>query len=123
MNAARGLIIKAPWTDLIFSGCKTWEIRGAKTNIRGRIAIIQSGTKHIYGYADLVDCIGPLTVDQMNLSSNRKKHSIPLKVENEDEMPYPKTYAWVLDKVEKLKPPIPYKHPSGAIIWVNLENQ
>jgi hypothetical protein len=34
---------------------------------------------------------------------------------------YRQTYAWVLEKPVTLKRPVPYQHPSGAIIWVKLE--
>jgi hypothetical protein len=34
---------------------------------------------------------------------------------------YRQTYAWVLEKPRRLKQPVPYKHPSGAVIWVRLE--
>ena len=52
-----GLIIKPEWIDKILSGKKTWEIRGNKTKIRGKIALIQSGTSEIYGTCELVDVI------------------------------------------------------------------
>jgi hypothetical protein len=29
--------------------------------------------------------------------------------------------AWVLDNPRPLKKPLPYQHPSGAIIWVKLD--
>jgi hypothetical protein len=58
-HTGRGLIIMEPWAERILIGKKTWEIRGSKTHIRGKIDIIQSGTGHDYGTANLVDCIGP----------------------------------------------------------------
>jgi hypothetical protein len=30
-------------------------------------------------------------------------------------------YAWVLKDVVKFKNPVPYKHPSGAVTWVTLD--
>lgn len=119
MYISRALIIKTPWTDLILKGEKTWEIRGSKTNIRGTIGIIESGTGTIVGAVDLIDCIGPLSVEEMN--KHGKKHQLitPMYA---DEMPYPKTYAWVVDGPVKFKKPVPYNHPMGAVIWVNLDN-
>lgn len=32
-------------------------------------------------------------------------------------------YAWVLKDVIKFKNPVPYKHPSGAVTWVTLDEQ
>ena len=37
----KALIVKKPWIDYILDGIKTWEIRGSKTNIRGKIELIQ----------------------------------------------------------------------------------
>ena len=69
----KGLIIKQKWLDKIFAGEKTWEIRGSKTQIRGQIYLIQSGTKHIYGKADLVDCI---TLDLQTYQDSKHMHCI-----------------------------------------------
>ena len=33
---------------------------------------------------------------------------------------YPNTYAWELTNVKRLRKPVPFKHPSGAVIWVML---
>jgi hypothetical protein len=30
-------------------------------------------------------------------------------------------YAWILSKPKRYKEPIPYKHPKGAVIWVNIK--
>ena len=46
------------------------------------------------------------------------KHHIPLDVLTE--LSYEKTYAWVMSEPKLLEPPVPYKHPSGAVIWVRL---
>ena len=52
-----GLIIKEKWLRLILSGLKSWEIRGSRTKKRGTIYLIQSGSSHIMGQVDIVDCI------------------------------------------------------------------
>jgi len=120
MAITRGLVIKSPWTDLILKGKKTWEIRGSKTNIRGKIGIIESGTGTIVGTANLVDSLGPLSVREMNKHGKEHQLITPMKA---TEMPYAKTYAWVMEDVVLFKKPKPYKHPMGAVIWVDLENQ
>ena len=33
---------------------------------------------------------------------------------------YGKPYAWVMQGARRLKEPIPYRHPSGAVKWVSL---
>ncbi|WP_408011588.1 ASCH domain-containing protein [Pseudalkalibacillus sp. A8] len=40
----------------MLDGRKTWEIRGTNPIIRGKIALIKSGTGMIFGTADLIDC-------------------------------------------------------------------
>lgn len=36
--------------------------------------------------------------------------------------PYKNTYAWILENPILFNEPVPYKHPMGAVIWVNLSN-
>ena len=113
----KGLIIKDPHITRIFSGLKTWEIRGNNTKIRGEIFLIKSGSKCIFGKVNLVDSI-KLDIDSFHI--NRDKHCLydPSII-----APYPRTYAWVLENPVLFDEPIPYIHPKGAIIWVNLPVQ
>lgn len=112
----KGLVIKSPWIEHILSGKRTWEIRGSHTSTRERIALIKSRSGRVWGTCTLADCVGPLTLD--DLRANADKHQIPL--ENLNELPYARTYAWVLKDVQALAEPIPYKHPTGAVVWVKL---
>lgn len=113
----KGLIIKSPWADYILEGKKSWEIRGSNTKIRGEIAIIKSGTGLIYGTAELVDVI-KLSKDMFE--SEIEKHQIRnMKYEEL----YKKPYAWVFQKPVYFTTPVPYQHPQGAVIWVNLQKQ
>lgn len=107
----KGLIIKSPHIERILLGVKRWEIRGSKTNIRGRIALIKSGSKTIVGYANLVDC-GLLSKERFKETQRFHQANGYVK--------YKTMYFWELDSPEILEKPIPYKHPQGAIIWVNL---
>lgn len=113
----KGLIIKDPWIELIFEGLKTWEIRGSNSKIRGTIALIKSGTGMIYGTVEIVDSI-LLTSEQYYQAF--EKHRIPDT--DEKPLPYKKVHAWVLINPVKFEKPIPYVHPQGAVIWVNLDN-
>jgi hypothetical protein len=115
----KGLVIKSPWIEKILLGEKTWEIRGSRTNIRGRIALIKSGSKTLLGSAELVDCIplyGPNNGDL--LLNNFDKHRVPL-----GGVTYEKPHAWVLDHIISYLKPISYSHPQGAVIWVDLTDQ
>ena len=109
----KALIIKQPWIDYILEGKKTWEIRGRKTNIRGQIELIQSGSGLVVGSCNIVDC-KEITLEEY--SNNINKHSIT----DTTILPYKRTYAWIISDAIKYKEPRKYKHPQGAIIWVNL---
>lgn len=111
----KGLIVKSPWIDYILSGDKTWEIRGLRTKIRGEIGLIKSGSGRIYGKANLIDCF---EISLPIYQSSIKMHMIPKEFLNV--LPYKKTFAWVLEKAERFDEPIPYIHPMGAVIWVNI---
>lgn len=112
----KALIIKQPWIDLILAGKKTIEIRGSKTNIRGKIALIASGTGQVIGTcmvnesinlaeeADLSDVVIKSCVDETTIRSFYKNPN-----------------GWVLSDAKRLTTPVKYKHPMGAIIWVKLE--
>jgi hypothetical protein len=113
----RALVVRHPWIDKILAGKKTWEIRGSNTTIRETIALIPGGSGTVAGVCDLVDCIGPLSADIFRKNAT-KAGMLP----GEARLGwYRNTYAWVLANPKELKPPVPYDHPSGAVIWVCLE--
>lgn len=109
----RALIIKQPWIDYILDGNKTWEIRGSNTNVRGEIELIQSGSGLVVGKCKIIDC-KELTLQEYKQS--KAYHNI----ENRNNLPYKKTYAWILSDATRYEAPRPYSHPKGAIIWVRL---
>lgn len=109
----KALIIKRPWIDYILEGKKTWEIRGSKTNIKGKIELIQSGSGLVVGSCEIIDC-KELTLE--DYKRNIDKHNI----QNVEDLPYKKTFAWVIADARRYETPRKYKHPQGAIIWVNL---
>lgn len=111
----RGLIIHSEPINDILAGRKTWEIRGKRTHIRETIGLIEKGTGTVVGLCELVDCIGPLSLAGMR--RNVSKHRIPLAHLRSRKNHYKTIYAWVLKKPRRLKPPVPYRHKSGVIIW------
>jgi len=115
----KGLIIKEPWIDLILTGEKVWEIRGSNTKIRGTIALIKGGTGTVVGLCELKNVIGPLSINKLRRS--QPFHAIPSN-QLKSGLPYPKTYAWILCNTVRLSKPVSYRHPRGAVIWVNLPN-
>ena len=110
----KSLIIKKKFLDKIFLGLKTWELRGSNTKIRGTIRLIESGSGLIIGEADLVDCVGHLSLDDLKSNFTYTQYDVQSNM-----LKYKKTYAWILKNPKIYKDPIPYKHPQGAIIWVN----
>lgn len=114
----KALIIKKRWLDLILAKRKSWEIRGSRTTIRGRIGLIESGSGKIMGTCELDDVRGPLSISELRRTSS--KHGVPPR-DFGSRPPYKKTYAWVLKNPRRFRRPRPYEHPQGAVIWVNLE--
>lgn len=109
----KALIIKKPWIDYILNGSKVWEIRGCNTKMRGIIELIQSGSELVVGSCNIVDC-KELTLE--DYKNNIDKHNIY----DIDSLPYKRTYAWIITNAKRYETPRRYKHPNGAIIWVNL---
>jgi hypothetical protein len=116
----KALLIRQPWIDKMLRGEKRWELRGSRTKVRGLIALIQSGTGTVVGTCELVDVEGPLSLAELRQSTAR--HRVPANRFN-NRPPYPRTYAWVLRGARRLYKPVRYKHPVGAVIWVNLSSR
>jgi hypothetical protein len=114
------LVIESPWIDLILAGDKTWEVRKRRANQRHRIALIKSGSGRIFGTCRVVDCVGPLSIDELH--ANKNSHKIPRNKLGQY-WEEGKTYAWVLADPQAFEQPIPYRHKSGAVIWVTLTQE
>lgn len=118
MSITKGLVIDSPPIDRILAGQKTWEMRSTATKQRGRFALIRKGSGLIVGTVEIVGCEGPLTPEQM--LENQSLHMIdPARIRNGEVAKW--THAWVLRDVRPLARPVPYRHPSGAVIWVTLD--
>ena len=115
----RALIIRSPHIEKILDGRKIWEIRGSRTDVREQVGLVRSGSGTIIGVCDVVDCI-PILTDEQFRRNARKAGSKPSEVSLGY---YKNTFAWVLANPQYLKAPVPYKHPTGAIIWVKLDAQ
>lgn len=118
MTISRGLIIDSPHIDNILSGRKTWELRSTATRQRGLIALIRKGSGQIIGTVDLHDCRGPLSDEELGV--NRDKHLRTAERMNDPSVAKYR-YAWELRSARVLSAPVPYSHPSGAVIWVKLD--
>jgi hypothetical protein len=118
INITKGLVIAPPWISLILNGQKDWEMRAKATEHRGWFALIWKGMGAVYGVARLVDVGLPLDIEQM--TANFERHRIPNESILAGEVAAWNT-PWMLDDVIRLPKPVPYKHPSGAVTWVRLE--
>jgi guanosine-3',5'-bis(diphosphate) 3'-pyrophosphohydrolase len=114
MNTLSAIPIQEPWIDMILIGAKTWEIRTKNTLKIGPVALIRSGSKTVVATATLseVVLITP-KIARTNASLMGMTVGEALSCVGE--------FAWVLKDVNVLKKPVPYKHPSGAITWVTLD--
>lgn len=112
MNKA--FIVKEHWGNLILDNEKLWEIRGTGTQIRGRVGVIFSGTGMIQGS---VEVVGSSLLLKEDFEMFRKLHHIS---EEFEDLPYREPHAWYLKDAIRFTEPIPYQHPQGAVIWVNL---
>jgi hypothetical protein len=116
----KGLIVDEPWIGLILSGLKTWEMRKTKCRHRGPIALIRKGSGQVVGTAELADSL-PAINDKNEYARAEAHHRI---APNRQLAALDAGWRvpWVLRNVQLLTVPIAYAHPSGAVIWVNLDN-
>ena len=109
------LIVKKQWLDLIFSGLKIWEMRATRTSVRGTIGLIEAGTGTVVGTAELVDCGSPL--DEKQAAIYRAHHCV-----DDLELLKKWKYPWRLRAAKRFDEPVPYRHPPGAMIWVEVDD-
>jgi hypothetical protein len=115
----KALIVDEPWMSHILKGDKTWEMRKTQCKIRGPVALIRKGSGQVVGIAEVIGSLPPIT-SLAEFAAAEPKHRIP-------PVRQPRSFAdgwrnpWVLAKARPLARPVPYRHPSGAVIWVNLE--
>jgi hypothetical protein len=116
-RVTRGLIIRPEPIEKILSGLKTWEMRSRPVEIRETVALVKKGSKAVYGVADIVDCIGPLS--DAERMANESFHRVePHRWSDPDVAKY--RFAWVLSNVRRLKEPVPYVH-RGGVQFVTLD--
>ena len=119
LTIEKGIIIAEPWISKILAGEKAWEMRSTRTPMRGTIALVKKGTKTVVGLADIYDVEGPLSLEDLRRTTS--KHCV-----TESEFTaegYNWFYAWKMKNILKLKTPVPYKHKSGATVWVVLDDE
>jgi hypothetical protein len=115
----KALVIDEPWITAILSGDKTWEMRKKNCNIRGQIALIRKGSSHVVGTANVVDS-RPALATRADYAAAERQHRIP-PARQERAFADGWRTPWVLANARSLQKAVRYKHPSGAVVWVNLE--
>ena len=119
MTTLSAIPIQTPMIDGILDGFKKWEIRSKFTKKIGPVALIRSKSGTVVGTATLAEVIRltpKLAYENTDIMGFR-----PLTMEEAKELDG--LYAWVLKDVIKFKTPVPYKHPSGAVTWVTLNEE
>jgi hypothetical protein len=113
------LIIAEPWIGLILLGKKTWETRKTACHYRSRIALIREGSGRIVGTADVTDSLRSLANAEA-YGRAEPQHRIP---PSRQELAFNDGWRtpWVSANADALRSSVPYKHPPGAVIWVNLD--
>lgn len=114
MNTLSAIPIRYPWIDMILDGVKTWEIRSKFTKKIGPVALIRAGSGTIVAIATLSEVI---EITPSLARTNAKRMGMTVA----DALSCVGENAWILKDVVVLKKPVPYKHPSGAVTWVTLD--
>lgn len=93
-------------------------MRSNPVRIRDTIGLIEAGSGLVVGLADIVDCLGPLSLaDRL---ANEAKHCVPARRWIDPETSKYQ-YAWVLASARRLPKPVRYNHPKGAQSFVKLD--
>ena len=112
----QALIIKPRWLNEIYFNGKYWEMRSSATAKRGTFGFIEQGAGLITGQFDLIDSLPPILPEEYQ--KHYSKHRIPGDLGHlRDKYVYP----WVMSNIIKFDDPVPYSHPQGAVIWVNIQ--
>ncbi len=119
MRVTKGLIISDPWIGYILGGTKDWEMRSSGASHRGWFGLIRKGAGAVYGVARLIEVGAPLSPAEMIATFGH--HRIPEHMIRSGEVAKWNT-PWKLADVRRLDRPVPYRHKSGAVTWVELDD-
>lgn len=119
MKITKALIVADPWIGYLLDGSKDWEMRSSGASHRGWFGLIRKGTGAVYGVARLVDVGAPLSPSAM--IENFEHHRIPEHMIRSGEVAK-WNIPWKLADVQRLRKPVPYRHKSGAVTWVELDD-
>lgn len=115
----KAIVVREPYVSFILRGEKTWEMRKAVCRYRGPIALISKGSGTIVGTAEIIDSL-PAIESAEAYAEAEPMHRVPPSLQQQAFADGWRT-PWVLTKGHRLPFPVPYKHPSGAVVWVTLD--
>jgi hypothetical protein len=87
-------------------------MRSSRTNVTGKIGLIESGTGMIVGEAEIIGCSKSPVPKRKDLIKYHKVEDLELLDKWK--------WAWFISKANRYDNTIPYKHPRGAVIWVKI---
>ncbi|CAE6960638.1 RPL15 [Symbiodinium sp. CCMP2592] len=128
-SLSSAFIIKSKWAEMIFSGQKTWEIRGETTKKRGPVGIIVTGTSSISGQVSITDSfpVGSWNGHEW-LRCGREEHFLWAEhnmpkhcIEDQAALSYKTAYAWVLECPVRYTVPVLFNRPRGPQQWVRVQ--
>lgn len=93
-------------------------MRSAATSFRGWFGLIRKGTGTVQGIARLADVGRALSPEEMLAATDR--HRIPAKMILSGKVAKWNT-PWIIADVRRLAKPVSYRHPNGAVTWVNFD--
>lgn len=103
----RGLVIMEEPLNKILQGRKTMELRSKHNRQLGLIALIRKGSGKIYGVAEIVESIGPMSFDEFRAHAN--EHAVePERLREIFYMGW--NHGWRLRNIVSLKSPVSYIH-------------
>lgn len=114
----KALVVDEPRIGAILKDAKSWEMRKGVYRFRGPIALIRKGSGQVVGIAEVTNWRPPLTTPATYVEAE-PRHGMPPARQARAFADGWRT-PWVLANARPLARPVPYKHPSGAVIWVNL---
>lgn len=126
---ARALYIKEQWAEEILEGRKTWEIRGRRLHIRGRVALAASGTGRLIGEVVFVDCLevghrdaaGALVPGaEADLFIGRPDNYCKHGISDVSQVTYARVYAWVMEAPRRYHPAVPFQRKAGQVGFIDL---
>ena len=116
----QALVIDESWIGKILRGEKTWEMRKTACHKRGRIALIRKGSGLVVGTGEVAGSLPSIKTRQAYADAE-SFHGIPTE-RQAAAFTDGWTTPWVLADTRPLASPVPYQHPSGAVIWINLSD-